>query len=686
MKRFVGILLAILILAVPAGCHKATPAPAASSAPVSSRAAEVSGAAVSSEGVPPGLKPGEAVSIIGEDNDFQLHGVDFPDCNTGWMIRDRYDSSSDTEKSQLLFTSDGGRDWSRAGTDNLTLDTVRFTGAAEGWAVSQEADPAVKTSSGSPPPFRYRILHTQDGGKSWVPQWKEVSVQSGDPSVDEAKPALWFDTGGNGFALTGGSLLKTENGGKTWAAVSFGAGDFAPVRIFFMNAKTGWTAGVSAGRNTLSVLYTSDGGRSWSLRFRKVYGNTVDDGPVGCAGINFLSAEEGWFLTSDMATMEGELYHTADAGKTWRAVTQVRSGRPYAGGLCFSDSKTGWIPFDSGPGPIDGGLSYTLDGGKTFRFLGDTGDDSEPARKIRNAEEVVFRNTQVGWAVGNAMNHGNYLLRTGDGGSSWEQVYPKPEPTDGVSFLNAEEGYGFGMLSDPGALLKTENGGKSWRLAGSLTGQYAVQAVSFAGRQEGWLLAVPVSSADSSADVLHTADGGKEWQKVGELGPDWFDTRYFRFFDAKNGVAVQQGKEYQTSLTSDGGMTWRSGSGAFGNGATADQAELGRFSGDATQWQYPPADLANAGGLAAALLPGGKGWVLAQTPPGGMKSRMELLTTADAGKVWNRNFLAGEFGADTFEDLLNENCMQFADAAHGWLLTAHGLLATDDGGRSWSWR
>lgn len=668
MKRCVGILLVILILSVPAGCKKSAPVP-----PASSQAVSAASEAASSEAGGFGLKPGETVSVSGENNDFTLHGVDFLDDSTGWMVQDRYQSGSGSYRSQLLSTADGGENWQKVGTDGLALDTVRFVGKTDGWAVSREkigADP----NSGQ---FRYSVLHTADGGRSWAAQWKS---SAGEP---DSKPALWASDARSAFALVGTKLLKTSDGGKTWAAASFGAKGFVPECFAFPDAKTGWVAGVSDEKSSVSVFQTTDGGKSWNRQFRK----KQDANSAGTIGIYFLNGREGWLLTSDMSTMEGELFSTVNGGVNWQPAGEVRIARPYAEGLCFSDPGTGWIPLDAGAGPVDGGLSVTRDGGKSFQIVGETGGSNVETRKITNAREIVFRTAKLGWAVGHAPNYGDYLLRTQDGGNTWEQLYPKPGPVSDISFTDAQNGFGLGELSDENALLATRNGGNTWAEVSSFEGTCQAERIFFISPTEGWALAygVGTNGAENLQMVLRTSDGGKTWSSAGSF-PVYATARYFRFFDRQNGVAVQNGSEYPASRTSDGGKTWSSSPAAFGNGAMADQAELSRLSGNKTKWQYPPSALANAGGIAAALLPAGKGMVLAETPPGGSDGRFELLTTSDGGSTWNQHFLPKELSKDTFEDPLNECKMQFADGAHGWLLTDHGMLSTRDGGRTWAWR
>ena len=73
---------------------------------------------------------------------------------------------------------------------------------------------------------------------------------------------------------------------------------------------------------------------------------------------------------------------------------------------------------------------------------------------------VFFINKDLGWAVG----HEAVILRTQDGGDSWEKVYADPEddrPLFDVWFKDARNGIAIGAY---GLILETVDGGESWEL------------------------------------------------------------------------------------------------------------------------------------------------------------------------------------------------------------------------------
>ena len=413
----------------------------------------------------PAFMPGDAISVSGENNAFSLYSLDFLDENSGWVIRDKYNTAYTETKSQLLRTQDGGTHWTEVGSDSYTLYAVKFIDTDEGWSISQVSNKAELNPGSDDAKIQYTVMHTSDGGATWSVQWKGEQTSTSNLS-------LWFQNASNGFALVGNTLLTTQNGGGAWTSVSFGTNDFTPQSVSFTDRKTGWVMGVNGKDDEIIVLHTKDGGNNWNQQFEKTYSDSA--GSMGSIGIDFTDSNTGWFLTSDLGTWNGELYGTTDGGSNWQVINQIKCNRPTPTSIHFISSSVGWIPLDVGAGPITGGLMYTCDGGKSFQVVGanPNSDYSDAAQKITSARDVDFVSGQQGWAIGLNTNHGDYLLRTKDGGATWTQVYPALLPTQDISFADGKTGFGLGALSDFGALLGSSDGGSSWQVVKSFAQDY----------------------------------------------------------------------------------------------------------------------------------------------------------------------------------------------------------------------
>ncbi|HEX8354190.1 MAG TPA: YCF48-related protein [Pyrinomonadaceae bacterium] len=193
----------------------------------------------------------------GADADLKLAGVRFADRERGWVYG---------EMGALFATADGGRTWSRqrVPTRHLLLG-ASFFDARTGWL-----------SGGG-----LTVLKTSDGGASWhpgtvfLPESGAEGQRQPEPRAAEPGPgarhdatarrlsrrlnAVWFADTGRGWAVgSGGVILSTADGGRTWRPQASGVGDdLSDVKFF--DAREGWAVG-SGG----AMLHTTDGGRTWA--------------------------------------------------------------------------------------------------------------------------------------------------------------------------------------------------------------------------------------------------------------------------------------------------------------------------------------------------------------------------------------------------------------------------------------
>ena len=230
------------------------------------------------------------------------------------------------------------------------------------------------------------------------------------------------------------------------------------------------------------------------------------------------------------------------------------------------------VAFASGAG---GTVLKTVDGGTNWQKLTVTNEPLD-FRDIDAVSERIVYILSIG--PGTASR----IYKTTDGGNTWTLQFRNEEPKaflDAMSFWDDQHGIVFGDSVDGRFdILITENGGKLWsridpsRLPAALPneGAFAASGTNIAvfGRNYAWI----GTGAATKARVLRTTDGGRTWQ-VGETslagGPS---TGIFSiaFRDAKHGVIVggdytKEGEaQNNLAFTSDGGATWRPGTGLSG--------------------------------------------------------------------------------------------------------------------------
>jgi photosystem II stability/assembly factor-like uncharacterized protein len=636
----------------------------------------------------PTWSKGEQIAVNGVSNSLTFQSIDFIDDNTGWVIGNGY--NLEKQGSRILHTEDAGKNWSEITVKGMTLERLMFIDKTTGWAIARTENKNTLGVSES----TMKILHTQDGGKSFDIQWEDKLEFSPDNKI-------WFENTNNGYALLSGTLLSTKDGGKQWSKILFNIDGFTPQHMSYTNFSTGWVIGVideagsskSSDQNSqfknklLSVLRTTDEGKHWQQQFKKIYTGSID--------IDFVNAKTGWFLTSDMDTLNGDLYYTSSAGADWQKINQVRSLRPSPTELHFITPKVGWIPLDMGAGPISGGLMYTQDGGKSFRVIDNDG-------RANNMSEVYFTSIQQGWAIGILPNYGDYIIHTTDGGKTWAQVSPQIGPTEDISFVDSTHGFGLGKHSNFGALLYTEDAGDTWKDVFDFSRNFNISKISFINSSTGWVTASDITSQllDNTV-ILKTKDGGKTWAKIEGTAPmlPAYSIDYFKFFNEKNGIMFSDFKGLYN--TSDGGNTWNlmvpHDSSQTSNQYSFVSPELAwktNLSGkdqiidldqtkDGSNWQPLPRVSSNLWCYGITFTSKDIGYMLVDDPPFKPNSLVKLLVTSDGGHTWSSYSFPHGFKLDT---LGRQIPMQFTDSKHGWILSIYGLLSTQDGGATWNYK
>jgi photosystem II stability/assembly factor-like uncharacterized protein len=219
-------------------------------------------------------------------------------------------------------------------------------------------------------------------------------------------------------------LLRTTDGGRRWAPVSFPGG--TPTGgLAFINAKRGFATGgldssARSSRCPLDQIWaTSDGGSSW----RAVPGTctsyelTTIDFPNGRTGF----AGGGQYLKYSGYGQELDLLKTTDTGRHWSRVyhavvpgAKALDINPF-GAVTFFDASDG-LALDGGQtaggnGPVGGHLWRSTDGGRHWEQL--------PVTGLR----LVLDGPEAAWLVGGRVGEGgNVLWRSLDRGRSWVPI------------------------------------------------------------------------------------------------------------------------------------------------------------------------------------------------------------------------------------------------------------------------
>lgn len=306
--------------------------------------------------------------------------------------------------------------------------------------------------------------------------------------------AVFFVDGRRGWAAGGkGALLATEDGGASWRARRPAITEDTLRDIFFVDEQTGWVVcerdlfRLKTKEEQRSYLMkTGDGGRTWARV--EVAGADVD---ARLVGVRFAGREHGWAFGE-----LGALYATSDGGQTW-ARQRVPTNRLLLG-AAFLDESRGWL-VGAGATALytaDGGATWREGtvSGLPARFARReaaagpprAGQSATPAlvRAVSalspvRVNAVFFVDARRGWAVG----AGGLVLVTANGGRTWgAQESGVESDLYDVKFFDEREGWAVG---GEGATLYTADGGATWSAQTPVT-PHTLERLFFAGRTRGW--------------------------------------------------------------------------------------------------------------------------------------------------------------------------------------------------------
>ncbi|RKY95132.1 MAG: hypothetical protein DRQ01_00595 [Ignavibacteriae bacterium] len=289
---------------------------------------------------------------------------------------------------------------------NKTLRNLYFIDAQTGWAAGEDGT----------------IIHTSDGGDSWIVQNSTV------PSfiVD-----IFFINKNLGWALAfrdifpfGTIILKTTNGGNTWIAEDYPDDNAFMNTVFFFDSLNGWVGGTY-------IAGTTNGGVTWVEA--DVDSSMISGLPV--YNFNFYNKQFG-YACGGYLDLAGVIWRTTDYGESWSA-TGVSPDQVFD--LYIIDSLN-TIGLSGDPEGFFGtGNIITTDAGANWTY------DEMSLSGL--SFTIDFRTESEGWSAS-----GYKFLITSDSGATWEN---KETPDSAVIFdlvfIDSRNGFAVG---EEGVILK----------------------------------------------------------------------------------------------------------------------------------------------------------------------------------------------------------------------------------------
>jgi len=426
------------------------------------------------------------------------------------------------------------------------------------------------------------ILKSTDNGLNWENQYAIESYCKFYYDVCFTNPENGFIVGANK------TILKTNDGGNTWDEKMYAQTGLL-FSLSFPTNEIGYTVG--------NFIYkTTDAGETWTQI------PNFSNYPT-YRQVDFCNENDGYVLDVLNITK------TNDGGATWQPMLTTTTSN-YSAMSC-TDPNTIYV------GSTEGQVIKSTDGGVSWNVMFDKVGES--------VMSMSFSNNSTGW-----VSCKNYVLRTYNGGSTWDTLYTGFGSGGDIAFSSD----GHGCMVDQKRMIRTENGGSIWQLitdgdTQSYTANF--KDLYFVNSETGYVV-----NSDAGC-ILKTTDGGAHWNSRNTIpGADY---AAIHFINENIGIAVGDGGIIVR--TADGGATWN----IMPSGTTKDIYDLS-FGNVSTGY-------ASGDGI--------------------------LLKTTDAGITWTNCFTDPYYTSKVFDAL------DFVSADTGFICTDWITFKTTDGGVTFNW-
>jgi photosystem II stability/assembly factor-like uncharacterized protein len=279
----------------------------------------------------------------------------FTDARTGWAVN---------SNGQILKTTDGFDTYAMQFQDpDIYFRCVGFASPSVGWVGTVTRG---KT-----------LFGTRDGGITWTAVGNLPPLApSAICGLSVVSEKAVFMSGTN-YPDRPPRMMKTLDGGATWTAWDMSPWASLLVDTYFLDERRGWVVGgksdaAKATRDNVKavVLYTEDGGQSWTNRAADLMATA----PAGEWGWKIQFLDETIGFVSLESFKAGAILKTTDRGLTWHRI-DITDPQKNANleGVGFIDERHGWV---GGWGDAQFqrlSTSETLDGGATWRDANDIG-------------------------------------------------------------------------------------------------------------------------------------------------------------------------------------------------------------------------------------------------------------------------------------------------------------------------
>ncbi len=253
--------------------------------------------------------------------------------------------------SKVVKTIDGGDNWTllnQAG-NGLYCRSVEFINTQKGFVGGFYFN-----GGGSNPSNVLR--KTSDGGATWTDITNAINpiARKGICGLAAADSNTIYGCGN--WYQDSAYIIKSIDGGNAWSFINMAAYASSLIDMHFISADTGFATGKSpAPLESAIILYTTDGGTTWTTKFLNTVPNEL------CWKIQKLTNNIYFASIEDLNPGTSKILKSTDGGMTW-TIKQVLATNDNMEGVGFINPSKGWA----------GGGNQTYesnDGGNTWSVI-----------------------------------------------------------------------------------------------------------------------------------------------------------------------------------------------------------------------------------------------------------------------------------------------------------------------------
>ena len=228
---------------------------------------------------------------------------------------------------QIVKSIDSGNTWTTIFRDtNIYFRSVEFINEQKGFAGGFPSKGV----------FKDIFLKTLDGGITWTDLTENLApiARNGICGLSVADPNTIYGCGN--WYKDSAYIIKSTDGGDNWQLINMYQYASSLIDMYFISKDTGFVTGKSSDlQNTAVILYTTDGGNTWTTKYRNTSHNEY------CWKIQRLTDLIYFASIEDLNPVKPSILKSIDGGMSWNKYF-VRDSVYDLEGIGFIDSLKGF--------------------------------------------------------------------------------------------------------------------------------------------------------------------------------------------------------------------------------------------------------------------------------------------------------------------------------------------------------